>query len=124
VEDPRHPPENRTADPPGGGGDPATRIIGGPPAAVVVATALLLASYLGVIVWGLLSPSNDPQRGMAQGCLSLAALAVLALAGLLWFGAARGHRRLVWILFWMCAFPAFLLIAQGVFLLIRQLRGH
>jgi hypothetical protein len=94
-----------------------------PPPAVVLTTGLLLAAYLGVIVWGLLSPSNDPQRGMAQGCLSLAALAVLSMAGLLWFGVARGHPRLVRALFWMCVFPAILLLAQGVFLLIRGLRG-
>jgi hypothetical protein len=61
---------------------------------------------------------------MAQGCLSLAALAVLALAGLLWFGASRNHPRLVWLIFWMCAFPAALLVAQGVFLLIRGSRGQ
>jgi hypothetical protein len=30
--------------------------------AVVVSAALLLAAYLGVIVWGLASPSSDPQR--------------------------------------------------------------
>jgi hypothetical protein len=93
------------------------------PRAVVVITAVILAGYLGVIVWGLASPSSDPQRGMAQGCLSFAAFVILILGGLLWLGAKRGYRWLVWTVFGICAAPTLSLVAQGIYLLIRRLQG-
>ena len=53
----------------------------GAPPAIVAITAVLLTGYLGLAVWGLASPSSDPQRGMAQGCLMLFTVCVLGLAG-------------------------------------------
>jgi len=94
-----------------------------PPAVVVAITAVLLAGYLAVVVWGLASPSSDPQRGMAQGCLSMAAVALLGLAGLLWWGAARRHPKIVWTVFGICLLPSLSLLARGVYLLVRWIRG-
>jgi hypothetical protein len=89
----------------------------------VAVTAVLLAGYLGVAVWGLASPSSDPQAGMAQGCLSMFAFVVLVLGGLLWLGAARGHRWLVWTVFGICVAPSLSLVARGVYLLVRWIQG-
>ena len=95
----------------------------GAPPAIVAITAVLLAGYLGVIAWGLASPSTDPQRGMAQGCLSLAALGVLVLGGLLWLGAKRKMRWLVWTVFGICVAPSLSLVARGIYLLVRSVQG-
>ena len=96
---------------------------GSPPTAVVVITAVLLAGYLGVVAWAWASPSNDPQRGMAEGFLMLATIFLLGLAGLLWLGAARGSRKLVWTVFGICALPSLSLVARGVYLLVRWIGG-
>ena len=95
----------------------------GAPPAIVAITAVLLAGYLGVAVWGLASPSSDPQRGMAQGCLSLFAVLVLAMGGLLWLGAKRRQRWLVWTVFGICAAPSLSLLARGIYLLVRWIQG-
>jgi hypothetical protein len=89
----------------------------------VAITAVLLAGYLGLAAWGLASPSSDPQRGMAQGCLSLFAVVVLGLGGLLWLGARRGYRWLVWTIFGICAAPSLSLLARGIYLLVRSIQG-
>ena len=95
----------------------------GPPAAVVAVTALLLAAYLAVAGWAWASPSTDPQRGMAIGCLMPATLILLGLAGLLWFGAARRRPRVVWTVFGICVSPSLAFVARGIYLLVRWLRG-
>lgn len=95
----------------------------GAPPAIVAITAILLAGYLGVAVWGLASPSSDPQRGMAQGCLTLFGIVVLALCGLLWLGAKRRYRWLVWTIFGICAAPSLSLLARGIYLLVRSIQG-
>jgi len=96
----------------------------GPPAAIVAITALLLVGYLGVCVWAWASPSGgDPQRGMAVGFLTMVTLFLLGLAALLWLGAARGHPRLVWTVFGLCALPSLSLVARGIYLLVRWIRG-
>lgn len=95
----------------------------GAPPAIVAITAVLLTGYLGLAVWGLASPSSDPQRGMAQGCLSLFAVCVLGLAGLLWLGAKRKYRWLVWTVFGVCAAPSLSLLARGIYLLVRWIQG-
>ena len=94
-----------------------------PPAAVIVITALLLACYLGVAGWAWASTSDDPQRGMAVGFLMLVTIVLLGLAGLLWVGAARGRPRVVWTVFVICALPSLSLVARGVYLLVRWIRG-
>ena len=93
-----------------------------PPTLVIVITAVLLAGYLGVIVWAWASPSTDPQRGMAQGFLMLVTMCVLGLAGLLWLGVARRSRKLVWTVFGICALPSLSLVARGIYLLVRWIR--
>ena len=47
-----------------------------------VATVILLVGYLAVAVYALLSPSDDPQRGMANGFIIFVALILLTLAPL------------------------------------------
>ena len=94
-----------------------------PPPVVVVITAVLLTGYLGLAGWAWASPTTDPQRGMAEGCLMLFTLFLLAMAGLLWFGAARHHPKLVWTVFAICLLPSLSLVAQGVYLLVRWIRG-
>lgn len=93
-----------------------------PPMALVIITALLLAGYFGVVGWAWLSPSTDPQRGMAVGFLMLVTIFLLGLAGLLWYGAAHQRPRLVWVVFGFCALPALSLVARGIFLLVRWFR--
>lgn len=95
----------------------------GPPTAIVVITALLLAGYLAVVAWAWASPTTDPQRGMAVGFLMLVTLFLLGLAGLLWLGAARHRPRLVWTVFAICVLPSLSLLARGIYLLVRWLRG-
>jgi hypothetical protein len=93
------------------------------PTVLVVLTALLLAGYLAVVAWAWASPSEDPQRGMAQGFLMLVTLFLLGLAGLLWLGAARGHPKLVWIVFGICVLPSLSLVARGIYLLVHWIQA-
>jgi len=94
------------------------------PPALVVVTALLLAGYLGVVVWAWASPSGgDPQRGMAVGFLMLVTLFLLGLAGLLWLGAALRRPGLVWTLFGICALPSLSFVARGIYLVVRWIRS-
>jgi hypothetical protein len=94
---------------------------GSPPATLVVITALLLTGYLSVVGWAWLSPSTDPQRGMAVGFLMLATLFFLGLAGLLWHGTVHRRPRVVWVVFGVCALPSLSLVARGIYLLVRWL---
>ena len=87
-----------------------------------VVAALLLAAYFGVVSWAWLSPSTDPQRGMANGFLMLVTVCLLGLAGLLWLGIRSQRRGLVWFVFGVCALPSLSLVARGVYLLVRWLR--
>jgi hypothetical protein len=84
--------------------------------------AILLAGYFSVVTWALLSPSTDPQRGMANGFLMLVLVCLLGLAGLLWLGIRSRRRGLVWFVFGVCALPSFSFVARGVYLLVRWLR--
>lgn len=91
------------------------------PVTLVAITAVLLAGYLGLVVWAWLSPSTDPQRGMAEGFLMLFTLFLLGLVALLWHGAAHGRPRVVWAVFGICALPSLSLVARGIYLLVRWL---
>lgn len=90
--------------------------------ALVVVTALLLAGYFCVVAWAWLSPSTDPQRGMAVGFLMLATLFLLGLAGLLWYAVRSGRPGLVWLVLAICALPSLSLVARGIYLVVRWLR--
>lgn len=90
--------------------------------AFAILTAVLLAGYFAVIVWAWLSPSTDPQRGMAEGFLMLVTLGLLGLAGLLWLGVRTQRPALVWFVFGLCALPSLSLVARGIYLLVRWFR--
>jgi len=93
-----------------------------PGIALVIITALLLAGYFGVVGWAWLSPSTDPQRGMAVGFLMMVTLFLLGLAVVLWYGVVHRRRRLVWVVFGICALPSLSLVARAIYLLARWLR--
>lgn len=85
-----------------------------------IASAALLAIYFAVAVYAGASPSNDPQRGMAQGFIIFVALLLLLAGGALWFAVARNHPWLWRIIFGLAAFPALSLTAQRIFLLLHR----
>lgn len=87
---------------------------------MAIASAILLAGYLAFALYAMSSPSNDPQRGMAQGFIIFIALVLLLLAGVLWFGVARDHPWAVRIVFAITIFPALSQIAQEIFLMVRR----
>ena len=89
---------------------------------LVALTALLLVGYLGIVTWAWMSPSTDPQRGMAIGFLMMVTLFLLGLAGLLWYGAAHQRWGLVWLVFGFCALPSLSLVGRGIYLLVRWFR--
>lgn len=86
---------------------------------MAIASALLLAGYFAFALYAMASPSNDPQRGMAQGFIIFIALILLLLAGVLWFGVARNHPWVVRIVFTVTVFPALSQIAQEIFLMVQ-----
>jgi hypothetical protein len=85
-----------------------------------IATAVLLAGYFAVAVYAPLSPSSDPQRGMADGFIILVALILLAFGGALWFGVARNHPWLIRIVFVVTVLPAISQAAQSIFLFVHH----
>jgi hypothetical protein len=85
-----------------------------------IATALLLAAYFGVALYAAASPSNDPQRGMAQGFIIFVALLLMAAGGALWFAVVRNHLFLLRMIFAFTVFPALSLIAQHIFSLMHH----
>jgi hypothetical protein len=87
---------------------------------LAISSALLLAGYFAFALYAMSSPSNDPQRGMAQGFITFVALVLLLFAGALWFGVARNHRWVVRIVFAVSVFPALSLIAQETFLMAHR----
>ena len=87
---------------------------------MTIASALLLAVYFAFALYAMSSPSNDPQRGMAQGLIIFVALVLLLVAGVLWFGVARNHPWVVRIVFAVTIFPALSQIAQEVFLMLHR----
>jgi hypothetical protein len=91
---------------------------------MVIVTGVLLVIYGALLLYGLMSPSNDPQRGMAQGALSLFFVVILTLVVLLWFGARYRHPRLVYIIFGICVSPALSLPARGIYLIVRWWRNR
>ena len=87
---------------------------------MAIASSLLLAGYFAFALYAMFSPSNDPQRGMAQGFIIFVALVLLLLAGVLWFGVARNHPWVVRIVFAVSIFPALSQVAQEVFLMVHR----
>ena len=85
-----------------------------------IASALLLATYFTVALYAGVSPSNDPQQGMAQGFIIFVALLHLCVGGVLWFAVVRNHPWLLRMIFALTVFPALSFIAQQIFLLVRR----
>jgi hypothetical protein len=71
----------------------------------------------------LLSPSDDPQRGMANGFSCLAIVVFVLLEALLWFGVSRGRRGIVRGVFAIVALPGLALVARLVYLLVHLVRA-
>jgi uncharacterized membrane protein YqjE len=94
----------------------------GPNPLLVAITAILLAVYLGITVWAFMSPATDPQRGMAQGFITMVLLFLLGLGGLVWYGVHSNRSWLVWMVFGICALPSLSLVGRGVYLLVRWLQ--
>jgi hypothetical protein len=87
---------------------------------ISIASAVLLAVYFVFALYAGASPSNDPQRGMAQGFIIFVALLLLSVGGVLWFAVVRNHPWLLRIVFAFTVFPALSLIAQQIFLFVRR----
>ena len=83
-------------------------------------SAVLLTVYFALALHAFLSPSSDPQQGMAQGFITLVALILLLLGSALWFGVARKHAWVVRTIFVITIFPAVSQIAQEIYLLIHR----
>jgi hypothetical protein len=90
---------------------------------MAIVAALLLAGYMAFALYALFSPSDDPQRGMANGFSCLAIVIFVSLEALLWLGVSRGRRGIVRTVFAIAALPALALVARLVYLLVRLVRG-
>ncbi len=87
---------------------------------MAIVSALLLVGYFVFALYAMSSPSNDPQRGMAQGFIIFVAFVLLLLAGALWFGVARNHPWVLRVVFAVSIFPALSQLAQEIFLLVHR----
>jgi hypothetical protein len=76
--------------------------------------------YFVFALYALFSPSDDPQRGMAQGFITMVAIVLLSLGGALWFAVARNHPWLLRFIFVIAIFPALGQTAQEIYLLMRR----
>ncbi len=80
-----------------------------------------LALYLGVIIYAINAPQkqHDPHRGVAVGCLMIAAIPAIVMAILLAVGVIGGFEGLVRVLFYFTVLPAgyvlAMLAAQPIF---------
>lgn len=85
-----------------------------------IATVILLVGYLAVAVYALLSPSDDPQRGMANGFIIFVALILLTFGAALWFGVARNHPWVIRSVFGVTVLPAISQVAQTIYLFLHH----
>src|SRR5262245_46441748 len=85
---------------------------------------VLLAAYLIGVLYALLTPprQRDPQYGMAIGCLTMVALFIAGLGGLLAMGAVFDLRWLVRIIFFIAVFPGLSLTGSFFYNLVRRRR--
>lgn len=85
----------------------------------------LLALYLLGIVVALVSSigNNDPQRGVAQGCLLVVAFGLLGVAGVLALAVRFELRPLVYFVFALTMFPFISLVGGSAYYLVQKLRG-
>lgn len=85
-----------------------------------ILAGVLLGGYMLFALYGLFSPSDDPQRGMADGFLIFVILVLASLEALLWFGVTRGKVWLVRVVFVIAALPGLSPIARVIYLLTRS----
>jgi hypothetical protein len=85
-----------------------------------IVSVVLLVAYFALALYAAASPSNDPQRGLAQGFIIFVAVLLLVVGGVLWFAVARNHPWLLRILFAFTVFPALSFMAQQLFLFVRR----
>jgi len=95
-----------------------------PNAWIVPVTVVLLAGYAVAALVALLSPSNDPQRGMANGFIVMVLFVLLLFGGMLWFGLHPYRPILVWTIFVITAYPAVMLVAQRLYLIYRGMSNR
>lgn len=91
---------------------------------MAVTAAVLLLGEAAFALYSLLSPSSDPERGMANGFSCLAIVVFGGLGTLLVFGVRRGRRGIVRAVFAIAALPALAPIARFVYLGIRAVTGR
>ena len=87
-----------------------------------IATVILLVGYLAVAVYALLSPSDDPQRGMANGFIIFVALIFLTFGAALWFGVGRNHPGVIRSVFVVTVLPAISQAAQTIYPFLHHAR--
>jgi presenilin-like A22 family membrane protease len=85
-----------------------------------IIAAVLLAAYSSFALYGLLSPSTDPQRGMADGFILFVVAILATLGALLWLAVRRGKKWLVRIIFAVTVLPALSPIARVIYVMTRS----
>lgn len=86
---------------------------------IVPVTAALLALYAIALCVVLAMPSNDPQRGMAQGLIGIVLLLLLLGAAVLGLGVYFRNAAVIWVVFSLTAYPAAMACAQYAFSALR-----
>ncbi|MGJ5819735.1 hypothetical protein [Paludibaculum fermentans] len=76
-----------------------------PPVYLYPTTVSLLSLYGVGVLYGLLSTSNDPQRGMANGFLIFVLLLLVGLGALSWLGTHPYRPWLARLVFVICVLP-------------------
>jgi presenilin-like A22 family membrane protease len=87
---------------------------------MAIVSAAFLAVYFALALNALYSPSEDPQRGMAQGFIIVVAIVLFSIGGVLWLGVARKRAWIIRTVFALSIFPALSQTAQEIFLLVRH----
>ena len=85
-----------------------------------IIAAVLLAGYSSLALYGLFSPSNDPQRGMADGFILFVVAILASLGALLWLGVRRGKRWLVRVVFAISVLPVLSPVARLIYVMTRS----
>jgi hypothetical protein len=84
-----------------------------------ILAAVLLGGYLAFAIYALLSPSDDPQRGMANGFITFVAVILISLLALLWYGVRRNRVWIVRIVFGIAVLPGLSPVARLIYVLVH-----
>lgn len=92
----------------------------------IMIAAVLLTLYLGVLLYALVAPSKeqDPQRGVAVGCLSMVVAAVVGVGAVLVVGVVLHNSVLIGIAYHIAVWPAAFMLFSGVVTLGRRILGR